>query len=108
MNQHRAPGSTLNARNVIAALVVVLILFFLVRFLYHHWREVATFDFSFNYYYLALSFVALFIFFFLRVLLLEGDAQQDEHSTQHEKECKGVIFEHDGEIPAGKGVDGFR
>ena len=67
MNQYKAPGSTINARNIIAAFVVFLILFFLVRFLYHHWREVATFDFSFNYYYLALSFVVLFIFFFLRV-----------------------------------------
>jgi len=67
MNQYREPGSTLNARNIIAAFVVILILFFLVRFLYHHWREVATFDFSFNYYYLASSFGVLFIFFFLRV-----------------------------------------
>jgi len=67
MNQYKAPGSTIHARNITAALVVGLILFFLIRFLYHHWREVATFDFSFNYYYLALSFVVLFIFFFLRV-----------------------------------------
>jgi uncharacterized membrane protein YbhN (UPF0104 family) len=67
MNQHRAPGSTINARNIIAALVVILILFFLIRFLYHHWREVATFDFTFNYYYLVISFTVLFIFFFLRV-----------------------------------------
>ena len=67
MNQQRAPGTTIHARNIIAAFVVALILFFLVRFLYHHWQEVSTFDFSFNYYYLALSFVVLFIFFFLRV-----------------------------------------
>lgn len=67
MNQYKAPGSTINARNIIAAVVVILILFFLIRFLYHNWREVATFDFTFNYYYLVISFIVLFIFFFLRV-----------------------------------------
>ena len=67
MNEQSAPGRPINARNCIAAFVVVLILFFLFRFLYHHWREVAEFDFSFNYNYLTLSFVVLFMFFILRV-----------------------------------------
>ena len=51
----------------------------------------------------------MFVYFFHPAgILLEDTAQQDEHSTQFEKECKGVIYEHDGQVPAGEGVDGFR
>lgn len=67
MNQHATPGGAQYLRSGAAALAVILIIFFLVRFLYRHWQEVAAFRFAFNYYYLALSFGVLFVFFFLRV-----------------------------------------
>ena len=54
-------------QTIITTFVVALILFFLIRFLYSNWRQVATFDFTFAYSYLFLSFPVLFVFFFLRV-----------------------------------------
>jgi hypothetical protein len=56
-----------NTQTIITSVVVALILFFLIRFLVNNWRQVATFDFTFTYRYLVLSFPVLFVFFFLRV-----------------------------------------
>jgi hypothetical protein len=67
MNQEKIFSDKVSPKNILSFIVVSVILLYLVRFLYRHWREVATFDFSFNYYYLASSFVVLFVFFFLRV-----------------------------------------
>ncbi len=57
----------MKAKNVIAFLLVGLILFFLIRFLYKNWQEVASFDFTFDYLYLVVSFILLFCYFVLRV-----------------------------------------
>ena len=54
-------------QTIITAVVVAAILFFLIRFLVSNWRQVATFNFTFTYSYLILSFPVLFVFFFLRV-----------------------------------------
>ena len=66
VQRKRVPSRT-NTQTVITAVVVALILFFLIRFLFTNWREVATFDFTFTYSYLILSFPVLLVFFFLRV-----------------------------------------
>ena len=67
MVQPKGRAARGNAQTIITSVVVGLILFFLVRFLYNNWREVSTFDFTFRYGYLIISFTVLFIFFFLRV-----------------------------------------
>ena len=67
MVQRKGVTTRLNTQTVITAVVVGLILFFLIRFLFNNWREVAAFDFTFTYSYLILSFPALLVFFFLRV-----------------------------------------
>jgi len=63
------PIKTLSARNILSSLVVALILFFLIRVLYKNWLQVSSFDFAFTWSSLAVSFLMLFGFFFLRVYI---------------------------------------
>ena len=63
------PIKTVTARNILSFLVVALILFFLVRVLYKNWLQVSSFDFTFTWSSLAVSFLLLFCFFFLRVYI---------------------------------------
>ncbi|MDX1779531.1 MAG: lysylphosphatidylglycerol synthase domain-containing protein, partial [Thermodesulfobacteriota bacterium] len=67
MEQGKELTARVKTQTIITAGVVALILFFLIRFLLSNWRQVATFDFTFTYSYLILSFPVLFVFFFLRV-----------------------------------------
>jgi uncharacterized membrane protein YbhN (UPF0104 family) len=67
MGQGKGITYRVNIQTIITAVVVALILIFLIRFLVNNWRQVATFDFTFTYSYLVLSFPVLFVFFFLRV-----------------------------------------
>ena len=67
MVQPKGVTARVSTQTLITAVIVGLILFFLVRFLYNNWLEVSTFDFTFTYSYLIISFAVLFGFFFLRV-----------------------------------------
>lgn len=67
MSQHKGLMDKISPKNVISFLVIILILFYLLRFLYENWIEVSTFDFQLKYHYLLISFPVLFGFFLLRV-----------------------------------------
>ena len=67
MEQAKDITARVKTPTIITAGVVALILFFLIRFLLSNWRQVASFDFTFTYSYLLLSFPVLFVFFFMRV-----------------------------------------
>ncbi len=67
MSQHKGLMDKISPKNVISFLVIILILFYLLRFLYENWIEVSTFDFQLKYHYLLISLPVLFGFFLLRV-----------------------------------------
>jgi uncharacterized membrane protein YbhN (UPF0104 family) len=67
MSQHKGLMGKINPKNVISFLVIILILFYLLRFLYKNWMEVSTYDFQLKYHYLLISLPVLFGFFLLRV-----------------------------------------
>ena len=67
MSQHKGLMDKISPKNVISFIVIILILFYLLRFLYENWIEVSTFDFQLKYHYLLISLPVLFGFFLLRV-----------------------------------------
>ncbi len=67
MSQHKGLMDKISPKNVISFLVIILILFYLLRFLYKNWMEVSTYDFQLKYHYLLISLPVLFGFFLLRV-----------------------------------------
>ena len=67
MSQYKGLMDKISLKNVISFLTVILILFYLLRFLYENWMEVSTFDFQLKYHYLLISLPVLFGFFLLRV-----------------------------------------
>ena len=59
----------INAKNAASFLLVGLILFFLIRVLYRNWLQVKSFDFSFTWGSLVLSFLMLLAYLFFRVYI---------------------------------------
>jgi glycosyltransferase 2 family protein len=67
MSLYKGILDKISPKNVISFLAVILILFYLLRFLYKNWMEVSTYDFQLKYHYLLISLPVLFGFFLLRV-----------------------------------------
>ena len=67
MRQYKSLMDKNRLKNIISFLAIILILFYLLRFLYENWMEVSTFDFQLKYHYLLISLPVPFGFFLLRV-----------------------------------------
>ncbi len=59
----------IGARNLLSCLLVALILFFLIRVIYKNWLQVKSFDFSFAWSSLLISFLILLGYLFFRVYI---------------------------------------
>lgn len=81
----------INARNAVSFLLVALILFFLIRVLYRNWLQVKSFDFSFAWSSLVISFLILIAYLFFRVYIWKVMLQKMDVSLSFRK-CVKISF----------------